>query len=48
MKEIIIYIIFGIECILGVFSTVGILAVMIATLVKKIYRKLVYKVSFYD
>lgn len=48
MKEIFLYIIFGIECILGLFSTVGILTVMIATIVKKVYRKLVYKVSFYD
>ena len=38
MKEVLIYIIFGIECILGAGSTIA----------KKIYRKLVYKTSFFD
>ena len=48
MKEVLIYIIFGIECILGAGSTIGLITVMIATIAKKIYRKFVYKTSFFD
>jgi hypothetical protein len=48
MKEVFLYLIFGIECILGGFATIGIMAVMIFTIIKKIYRKIVYKASFYD
>ena len=48
MKDIFLYIIFGIECFLGGVSVVSIVGLMIITLIKKLYRKIVYKASMYD
>ena len=48
MKEIFLYIIFGIECFLGGVSVISIVGLMIITLIKKLYRKIVYKASMYD
>ena len=48
MKDIFLYIIFGIECLLGGVSVISILGLMIITIIKKLYRKIVYKASIYD
>ncbi len=48
MNNILIYIIFALEVVIGVSSSLYIIVALFATIIKKLYRKIRYGAAMYD
>lgn len=48
MGSVFLYIVFGLECIIGVASSVYIVVSLFVTIISKFVRKAKYKISLFD